>query len=69
MNMSRKVRITVSADFEVSPSCLYSTSDKEADAIMNDRCLASAEECLMANVRDAIRTTGGTNFTLTIEEK
>lgn len=66
--MERTIRITVSADFEVS-SITQDTADKVADAIMNDRYLASAEECLLANVRDAIRATGGSNFTLTIEEK
>lgn len=66
--MERKVRITVSADFTVS-SITQDTGDKVADDIMNDRYLASAEECVLANVRDAIRATGGGNFTLTIEEK
>jgi len=66
--MERKVRITVSADFTVS-SITQDTENKVADDIMNDRYLASAEECLLANVRDAIRATGGSNFTLTIEEK
>lgn len=66
--LEKNVRITVSADFKVS-SIVQDTTDKVADGIMNDRYLASAEECLLANVRDAIRTTGGSNFTLTIEEK
>lgn len=66
--MERKVRITVSADFEVS-SITQDTGNKVADDIMNDRYLASAEECVLANVRDAIRATGGSNFALTIEEK
>lgn len=68
VEMEKNVRITVSADFKVSSTVQY-TTDKVADGIMNDRYLASAEECLLANVRDAIRTTGGSNFTLTIEEK
>ena len=68
VEMEKTVRITVSADFKVSSTVQY-TTDKVADGIMNDRYLASAEECLLANVRDAIRTTGGSNFTLTIEEK
>lgn len=66
--MTRSVRVSVSADFEVSYTP-QNTEDKVADSIMNDRYLASVEECLLANVRDAIRATGGSNFTLTIEEK
>lgn len=66
--MDKKIRITVSADFTVS-SITQDTGDKVADVIMNDRYLASVEECLLANVRDAIRATGGSNFTLTLEEK
>lgn len=66
--MDKKIRITVSADFTVS-SITQDTGDKVADAIMNDRYLASVEECLIANVRDAIRATGGSNFILTLEEK
>lgn len=66
--MDKRIRITVSADFTVS-SITQDTEDKVADAIMNDRYLASVEECLLANVRDAIRATGGSNFTLTLEEK
>ena len=65
----RNVRITVSADFEVSAGVIQHTTDKEVDAIINDRSLAMAEECILANVRDAIRSTGGSNFKLTIEEK
>lgn len=68
VEMEKNVRITVSADFKVSSTVQY-TTDKVADGIMNDRYLASVEERLLANVRDAIRTTGGSNFTLTIEEK
>lgn len=68
MKLKKAVRVTVGADFLI-PYDTDNSTDRISSNVLTDQALACQESILVMCIREAIIQVGGSNFTVTIEEK